>query len=77
MSVASTPTRTILATEPLTIFNAVNNQVNGICAVVAAGTTRDSLDITHNVGGGSQPETVASDTSSPADRVVGIFERLG
>lgn len=59
------------------MFSAVDHQVNGICAVVVAGTTRDSLDITHNLDGGSQPETVASDTSSPADRVLGICGRLG
>lgn len=59
------------------MFSAVNDHVNGICAVVVAGTTRDSLDITHNLDGGYQPQTVTSDTSSPADRVVGIFGRLG
>ncbi|WP_161623962.1 hypothetical protein [Paeniglutamicibacter gangotriensis] len=56
---AATWNRTILANAPLKMFSTVNDQVNGICAVVAAGTI------------------VASDTSSPADRIVGIFRRLG
>lgn len=77
MIVAATRSRIRLAGAPLTTFNVFNNQVDGICAVVAAGTIRDSLDTTHNLDGGSKPEIVASDTSSSAERIVGNFRRLG
>ena len=64
----------------LTWFNAVNDQVAGIGAVVIPGTVRDSLyvlDTMLNLDGGPQPEMVASDTASYSDMVFGIFTLLG
>lgn len=64
----------------LTWFNAVNDQVAGIGAVVVPGTVRDSLyvlDTLLNLDGGPKPETVASDTASYSDLVFGIFTLLG
>ena len=64
----------------LTWFNALNDQVAGIGAVVIPGTTRDSLyvlDTILNLDGGPQPEMVASDTASYSDMVFGIFTLLG
>lgn len=64
----------------LTWFNAVNDQVAGIGAVVVPGTVRDSLyvlDTMLNLDGGPQPEIVASDTHSYSDIVFGIFTLLG
>lgn len=64
----------------LTWFNAVNDQVAGIGAVVIPGTVRDSLyvlDTILNLDGGPQPEMVASDTASYSDMVFGIFTLLG
>ncbi|MGG5173242.1 Tn3 family transposase [Pseudarthrobacter sp. J1738] len=64
----------------LTWFNAVNDQVAGIGAVVVPGTARDSLyvlDTMLNLDGGPKPEIVASDTASYSDMVFGIFTLLG
>lgn len=64
----------------LTWFNAVNDQVTGIGAVVVPGTARDSLyvlDTMLNLDGGPKPEIVASDTASYSDMVFGIFTLLG
>jgi TnpA family transposase len=64
----------------LTWFNAVNDQVAGISAVVIPGTVRDSLyvlDTMLNLDGGPKPEMVASDTASYSDMVFGIFTLLG
>lgn len=64
----------------LTWFNAVNDQVAGIGAVVVPGTVRDSLyvlDTMLNLDGGPKPEMVASDTASYSDMVFGIFTLLG
>lgn len=64
----------------LTWFNAVNDQVAGIGAVVVPGTVRDSLyvlDTILNLDGGPKPEMVASDTASYSDMVFGIFTLLG
>ncbi|MGP5220776.1 MULTISPECIES: Tn3 family transposase [Micrococcaceae] len=64
----------------LTWFNAVNDQVSGIGAVVVPGTARDSLyvlDTMLNLDGGPKPEMVASDTASYSDMVFGIFTLLG
>lgn len=64
----------------LTWFNAVNDQVAGIGAVVVPGTVRDSLyvlDTMLNLDGGPKPEIVASDTASYSDMVFGIFTLLG
>lgn len=64
----------------MTWFNAVNDQVAGIGAVVVPGTARDSLyvlDTMLNLDGGPKPEMVASDTASYSDVVFGIFTLLG
>ncbi len=64
----------------LTWFNAVNDQVAGIGAVVVPGTVRDSLyvlDTMLNLDGGPKPEMVASDTASYSEMVFGIFTLLG
>lgn len=64
----------------LTWFNAVNDQVAGIGAVVVPGTVRDSLyvlDTMLNLDGGPKPEMIASDTASYSDMVFGIFTLLG
>ena len=64
----------------LTWFNAVNDQVAGIGAIVISGTERDSLyvlDTMLNLDGGPKPEVVASDTASYSDMVFGIFALLG
>jgi TnpA family transposase len=64
----------------LTWFNAVNDQVAGISAVVVPGTMRDSLhvlDTVLNLDGGPKPEMIASDTASYSDMVFGIFRLLG
>ncbi len=61
-------------------FNAVNDQVAGIGAVVVPGTVRDSLyvlDTILNLDGGPKPEMVASDTASYSDMLFGIFTLLG
>jgi TnpA family transposase len=64
----------------LTWFNAVNDQVAGIGAIVVPGTVRDSLyvlDTILNLDGGAKPEMIASDTASYSDMVFGIFTLLG
>lgn len=64
----------------LTWFNAINDQIAGIGAVVVPGTVRDSLyvlDTILNLDGGPKPEMIASDTASYSDMVFGIFTLLG
>ncbi len=64
----------------ITWFNAVNDQVAGIGAVVVPGTVRDSLyilDTLLNLDAGPKPEVVATDTASYSDIVFGLFRMLG
>lgn len=64
----------------VTWLNAINDQVQGIGAVVVTGTMRDSLhvlDVILNRDGGPKPEMIATDTASYSDIVFGLFRLLG
>ncbi|GAA2511667.1 hypothetical protein GCM10010406_54850 [Streptomyces thermolineatus] len=64
----------------LTWLNAVNDQVEGIGAMVVRGTPRDSLftlDTLLNLDGGVRPEMVATDNASYSDMAFGLYKMLG